>query len=367
MMAGRVKEELRGINEETCWRVVSERDARFDGAMVYGVRSTGVFCKPSCPSRRPRREQVLFFATFKAAERAGFRACLRCQPQILSKTHPQIKMVLRACRLIEEAMEESPSLAALGAERGISPHHLQRTFKSIMGITPRRYRAAHRLKHFKEQIKKGETVTNAIYEAGYGSSSRLYEKSGADLGMTPAIYRRGGQGMKINYSMTECPLGRLLVARTERGVCAVTLGDVDSLLEAALRDEYPRADIRRDEHDLTALVERILAHIKGEERQLDVPLDLQATAFQLRVWEELRRIPYGSTRSYSEVAARLGQPQATRAVARACACNPVALLTPCHRVVREDGSLSGYRWGVDRKAHLLAREKSVLVENPETV
>jgi AraC family transcriptional regulator of adaptative response/methylated-DNA-[protein]-cysteine methyltransferase len=357
MIMGKVAEKMFVISEETCWRVVSERDARFDGAMVYGVRSTGIFCKPSCPSRRPRRNQVLFFANFNAAERAGFRACLRCRPQTLSETHPQLEVVLRACRLIEESLEESPSLARLGAELGISAHHLQRTFKSIMGITPRRYSAAHRLRNFKERIKKGETVTNAIYDAGYGSSSRLYEKAGTELGMTPAVYARGGQGMKINYSITDSALGRLLVAQTVRGVCAVTLGDEDSILESALRDEYPRAEIHHDENGLAAIVKQVLAHINGEKRHLDLPLDLQATAFQLRVWEELRRIPYGDTRSYSEVAASLGQPKATRAVARACASNPVALITPCHRVVRGDGSLSGYRWGVDRKANLLAQEK----------
>src|SRR5947199_2365701 len=280
MIAGKVAEEMQVISEETCWRVVSERDARFDGAMVYGVRSTGIFCKPSCPSRRPRRNQVLFFSTFKAAEREGFRACLRCQPRTLSQMHPQIEIVLRACRLIEESIEESPSLARLGAELGMSAHHLQRTFRSIMGITPRRYGAAHRLRNFKEQVKKGETVTNAIYDAGYGSSSRLYEKSGMELGMTPAIYARGGQGMKINYSITDSSLGRLLVARTERGVCAVTLGDEDSILESALRDEYPKADIHRDENNLTSTVEQVLAHINGEERHLNLPLDLQATVFQ---------------------------------------------------------------------------------------
>lgn len=352
-------EEMQAIDEEIRWRAVQTRDAKFNGIFVYGVRSTGIYCKPSCASRKPRRERVAFFSSCEDAEAAGFRACRRCQPQNISARTPQTEMVIRACRLIEESTDDSISLAKLGAELGISPHHLQRTFKSITGVTPRQYAAAHRLEQFKAQIRRGEGVTNAMYDAGYGSSSRLYEKAPEQLGMTPKTYARGGRGMNINYTIADSPLGKLLVATTERGICAVTLGDSEAELEVSLASEYPNAEIHHNGNGMSEKIEHLLAYIAGDERQLDLPLDLQATAFQLSVWEELRRIPYGSTRSYREVAEGLGQPQAVRAVARACATNPVALVTPCHRVVKQDGSLSGYRWGVERKAKLLAREQAV--------
>jgi AraC family transcriptional regulator of adaptative response/methylated-DNA-[protein]-cysteine methyltransferase len=355
-------EEMQAIDEEIRWRAVQTRDAKFDRIFVYAVRSTGIYCKPSCASRKPRRERVTFFPSREDAEVAGFRACRRCQPQDVSARAPQTEMVIRACRLIEESNDESISLAKLGAEIGVSPHHLQRTFKSITGVSPRQYAAAHRLEQFKTQIRKGEGVTNAMYDAGYGSSSRLYEKAPEQLGMTPKTYARGGRGMNINYTVADSPLGKLLVATTKRGICAVTLGDSESELEASLAVEYPNADIHRDGNESSEAIEQLLSYLAGDERRLDLPLDLQATAFQLSVWEELRRIPYGSTRSYSEVAESLGQPKAVRAVARACATNPVALVTPCHRVVKADGSLSGYRWGVERKARLLAREKAVAVK-----
>lgn len=352
-------EEMQAMDEEIRWQAVQTRDAKFNGIFVYGVSSTGIYCKPSCASRRPRRERVAFFTSCEDAEAAGFRACRRCQPQNISARAPQTEMVIRACRLIEESTDESISLAKLGAELGISPHHLQRTFKSITGVTPRQYAAAHRLEQFKTQIRRGEGVTGAMYDAGYGSSSRLYEKAPEQLGMTPKTYARGGCGMNINYTITNSPLGKLLVATTERGICAVTLGDSETELEASLAKEYPNADIQHAENSSTEAIEQLLGYLGGDERRLDLPLDLQATAFQLSVWEELRRIPYGSTRSYREVAEGLGQPKAVRAVARACATNPVALVTPCHRVVREDGSLSGYRWGVERKAKLLAKEQAI--------
>ncbi len=352
-------EEMQAIDEEIRWRAVQTRDAKFNGIFVYGVRSTGIYCKPSCASRKPRRERVTFFPSCEEAEAAGFRACRRCQPRNVSARAPQTEMVIRACRLIEESKDDSISLAKLGAELGISPHHLQRIFKSITGVSPRQYAAAHRLEQFKTQIRRGEGVTGAMYDAGYGSSSRLYEKAPEQLGMTPKTYARGGRGMNINYTIADSPLGKLLVATTERGICAVTLGDAETELEASLVREYPNADIRRDGNGSGEAIEQLLGYLGGDERRLDLPLDLQATAFQLSVWEELRRIPYGSTRSYSEVAEGLGQPKAVRAVARACATNPVALVTPCHRVVKQDGSLSGYRWGVERKAKLLAREQAV--------
>ena len=353
----KILRELRAIEKEVYWQALEARDARFNGVFVYGVSSTGVYCKPSCPSRRPRRQKVEFFQTREEAESSGFRACLRCKPRDAAAPDPRAELVLHVCRQIEEREGVAPSLEELGAELGVSPHHLQRTFKSLTGITPRQYAAALRLKLFKSRVKEGVDVTAAMYDAGYGSSSRLYEHASKRLGMTPATYRRKGKGMNINYAIADSQLGRLLVAATERGVCSVQLGDGDEELGAALRAEYPAANIERDETRLGDTVASLLRHLEGAEPSLGLPLDLQATAFQLRGWEELRRIPYGSTRSYAEVAEAIGQPTATRAVARACATNPVALVTPCHRVVHTGGALGGYRWGVGRKERLLEQER----------
>jgi AraC family transcriptional regulator, regulatory protein of adaptative response / methylated-DNA-[protein]-cysteine methyltransferase len=349
--------ELRLIEEDIYWQALIERDARFNGIFVYGVRSTRIYCKPSCPSRRPRREQVAFFDSPGAAERERFRACLRCRPLEREARDPRVEMVLRVCRSIETHQDGAPTLLELGEELNVSPHHLQRTFKSITGITPRQYAAAHRLKQFKSRIKEGEDVTAAMYDAGYGSSSRLYEKASHQLGMTPATYRRKGKGMNINFTIVDCRLGHLLVAGTERGICSVQFGSQIEALEALLAAEYPEAVIQRDEESLRDWVDGLLHHLDGAQPDLALPLDLQASAFQTRVWEELRRIPYGETRSYSKVAEALGQPTATRAVARACATNPTALVTPCHRVIRESGELGGYRWGLERKEKLLELER----------
>lgn len=357
----RVLQELQTMDEEICWRAVQTRDASFNGIFVYGVRSTGIYCKPSCPSRRPQREQVIFFPSPLAAGQAGFRPCLRCLPH--KARGPQEEMVLRACSTIEAHTGGVLSLALLGEILGVSPHHLQRMFKRMMGVTPHQYMKANRIEQFKARIKQGADVTSATYDAGYGSSSRLYEKATDHLGMTPATYRRGGRGMNISYTVVDSHLGRMLVAATERGVCAVSFGDSDASLEAALTAEYPAAEIHRDEAGFTRWVSLLLKHLGGEQPRVDLPLDLQATAFQLRVWQELRAIPYGSTRSYAEVASAIGQPAATRAVARACATNPVALATPCHRVIRGDGNLGGYRWGLERKQALLAREHDRATRN----
>lgn len=343
--------------EENYWQAVLSRDSHSDGSFVYAVRSTGIYCNPSCPSRRPKREQVIFFRLPEAAERAGFRACRRCHPQDSVQQNTQVELVQCACRYIEEHLEDSLTLATLGTYVNMSPHHLQRVFKHIMGITPRQYAEACRLGQLKARLKEGESVTQAMYNAGYNSSSRLYERAPAQLGMTPTIYRRGGQGMQIGYTIVNCPLGRLLIAATERGICAISLGDSDTVLESALVHEYPAAEIQRDGAGFSQWVDALLSHLSGQQPHLDLPLDVQATAFQWRVWEELRAIPYGSTRSYSEVARAIGQPEAARAVARACATNPVPLLIPCHRVVREDGSSGGYRWGTERKQRLLEQEK----------
>lgn len=349
---------IRTADDDVFWQAVLSRDSRFDGRIFFGVRSTGIYCRPSCPARRPRREQVVFFQIPEAAESAGFRSCRRCRPRIAATADPQIEMVRRACRYIEDHIDTLPTLEALSAHTGVSPYHLQRVFKRVAGITPRQYAEACRLSKFKTRVKKGESVTGAMYDAGYGSSSRLYERAPSQLGMTPADYRRGGKGTRISYTTAGCSLGRLLVAATDKGVCAVRLGDSDAALEADLLSEYPAADVQRNDEALSEWVAQLLNHLEGARPHLDLPLDVQATAFQWSVWERLREIPYGSTRSYSEIAKAMGRPTATRAVARAIATNPVALVVPCHRVIREDKSLGGYRWGVERKQALLERERS---------
>jgi AraC family transcriptional regulator of adaptative response/methylated-DNA-[protein]-cysteine methyltransferase len=339
------------------WQAVQTRDASCDGLFYYAVQTTGVYCRPSCASRQPKRENVLFFALPEAARQAGFRACRRCRPDETTIRDPQAELVQSICRLIDQQLEEPPNFAAVSEAMKLSQFHLQRLFKKLMGITPRQYAEARRADRFKANVKSGRTVTDAMYEAGYGSSSRLYEKAAAQLGMTPATYRKGGKGMKIDYTIAECPLGLLLVAATDKGICSITLGDKSKGLTEDLHAEFPQAEIARDETRLRAQVKTLLAHLAGQEPHPDLPLDVQGTAFQKRVWEELRRIPYGQTASYSEIAHRTGQPTATRAVARACATNPAALLTPCHRVVRENGELGGYRWGIERKRQLLEKER----------
>ncbi len=342
--------------EAALWRAALERNADFDGVFVFGVRSTGIYCRPSCPSRRAARKHVVFFALPEDAEAAGFRACRRCRPRDARSRNPRVELVHRVCRAIDSSPDVTHSLRALSARIGVSPYHLQRTFKGVMTITPRQYADMRRMDGLKRRLRQGQDVAGATYEAGFGSSSRLYERAAAQLGMTPATYRRGGRGMDIGYSIVDCALGRLLVAATERGVCAVSLGDCDAVLEAALRAEYPNALLHQDK-SRGRWVSALVSHIDGRRPALNLPVDLQATAFQRRVWEELRRIPYGSTRTYTQVARAIGQPTAVRAVARACATNPVSVIIPCHRVIREDGSLAGYRWGLKRKQALLEKEK----------
>jgi AraC family transcriptional regulator, regulatory protein of adaptative response / methylated-DNA-[protein]-cysteine methyltransferase len=343
--------------DERFWQAVVTRDARFDGQFVFAVSSTKIYCRPSCPSRRPQRQRVKFFALPDAAEAAGFRACLRCQPRKESVADPQLELAQRVCDLLNSSEGETVKLAELAAHAGVSLFHLQRTFKRVMGISPRQYAAARRFGNFKQLVREGESVTNALYDSGFNSSSRVYEQAAEELGMTPATYGRGGRGVKISYTIADSPLGRLLVALTERGVCAVRMGDSDSELEKDLRTEFPAATIERTDAKLRASVQTILNHLNNNEPHLDLPLDIRATAFQRQVWEQLRAIPYGETVSYGDVAKALGKPGAVRAVGRACATNPVALVIPCHRVVREDESLGGYRWGLDRKRKLLAREQ----------
>jgi AraC family transcriptional regulator, regulatory protein of adaptative response / methylated-DNA-[protein]-cysteine methyltransferase len=348
--------------EQQYWDAVAHRARAADGAFVYAVTTTGVYCRPSCPSRRPNRENVQFFPLPEAAEQAGFRPCRRCRPEQQPASDAGAERVRRACRLIDEALEEGeggvPSLARLGAAVGTSAHQLQRLFRRQLGISPQDFAAARRLARVKARLRQGEGVAGALYEAGYGSSSRLYERSDAQLGMTPATYRKRGQGMVIAYTVAPCALGRLLVAATERGIAAVSLGDSDKALAAALGTEYEAATIRRDDDALGTWVKAILSFLDGKAPELSLPLDLQATAFQWRVWRELQKIPYGKTASYAEIARRIGKPKAVRAVANACAGNRAALIVPCHRVVRGDGALGGYRWGAERKAALLAAEKA---------
>lgn len=361
-----IDQQLQSANQEDYWQAVLAKDASFDGIFVYAVRSTGVYCRPSCPARRPRRKQVLFFALPEAAQQQGFRSCRRCHPQKATTRNPHAELVQRVCLYIERHLESPVTLATLSKEISMSPHHLQRVFKRIMGISPRQYTEARRLNWLKAQLKEGQTVTTALYETGYGSSSRLYEQTSVRLGMTPATYRRGGKGMQISYTIVDCPLGRLLIAITQRGLCAVSLGDSDAKLVAALLGEYPAAESHRDDVKLSAWVSSLLDHLNGEQIHFNLPLDLQATAFQWRVWEELRAIPYGSTRSYSEVAMAVGNPKAARAVARACATNPVSIVIPCHRVIREDGNLGGYRWGLECKQALLAQEQTMAQSNEDS-
>ena len=343
------------LTDDERWRIVEARDATYDGAFVYGVRSTGIYCRPGCPARRPGRAQVRFFDEPDAAERAGFRACRRCQPR---DSAARASLAERARQWIEAHGDEPFTLAELGRELGVSPAHLQRTFTAAVGVSPRQYAEARRFQAAKERLRAGDDVTRALYDAGYGSSSRFYEQANGQLGMAPGAYRRGGQGVSISYTIVDCPLGRLLVAATGRGICAVSLGGSDTALEAFLREEYPAAQIERDDAALREPVTALLAHLDGRQAALDLPLDVAGTDFQRRVWETLRMIPYGETRSYAQVAEAIGQPRAVRAVAQACGGNRAALVIPCHRVVRSDGSLGGYRWGVERKQALLATERT---------
>lgn len=348
-----------GLSEEQRWQAVLTRDGRYDGEFVYGVRSTGIYCRPICPSRRPQRKQAVFFPVPELAERAGFRPCRRCGPHLSRSSHPQLEMVRLVCRYIEDNSVGIPTLRELGTKAGVSQDHLQRVFKRIMGITPRQYAGSLRVNNFKTNVKSGSSVTNALYETGFGSSSRLYERSSDQLGMTPGAYRRGGPGLKISYTIVESPLGFLLVALTEKGVCFISLGDDEAALESALNREYPASEIRRDDAQLTEWTQAILRHLSGQLPHLGLPTALRATAFERLVWEQLSRIPYGETRSYGDIAAAVRRPGAARAVARACAANPVALLIPCHRVVRKDGDVGGYRWGSERKEALLDQERNL--------
>lgn len=341
--------------EDPRWLAVRSRDACADGRFVYSVRTTGVYCRPSCAARTPRWENVEFHATPAAAERAGFRACKRCRPTEAPLAERRAAMVATLCRFIAEA-DETPTLEALASHVGMSTYHVHRMFKAVTGLTPRAYAAAHRARRAREELARRATVTEAIHGAGYGSSGRFYEEADDVLGMTPTQYRAGGEGMEIRFAVGECSLGSILVAATGRGVCAILLGDDPQALVHDLERRFAKAEIVGADAGFEALVAKAVGLVEDPRVGVDLPLDVRGTAFQQRVWQALRQVPAGRTTSYAELARRLGQPNATRAVAQACAANPVAIAIPCHRVVRTDGDVSGYRWGVERKRALLAKE-----------
>ncbi|HWK44834.1 MAG TPA: bifunctional DNA-binding transcriptional regulator/O6-methylguanine-DNA methyltransferase Ada [Stellaceae bacterium] len=341
--------------DATRWQVVLRRDASADGTFYYSVRTTGVYCRPSCPSRLARRENVAFHASREAAERAGFRPCKRCRPDEPTGNRRHAEAIAAACRLIEAA-EEPPALAELAEAVGLSPFHFHRVFKTVTGVTPRAYAAALRTRRVRDGLATSATVTEAIYDAGFNASSRFYEQSAGMLGMTPGTFRRGGTDTEIRFAVGQCSLGAVLVAATDKGVCAIQLGDDPDQLVHDLQDRFPKAILEGRDIAFKRMVAQVVGFVEAPRQGLDLPLDVRGTAFQQRVWQALRQIPSGQTASYAEIAARIGAPSAVRAVAGACAANPAALAIPCHRVVRTDGSLSGYRWGVERKRVLLQRE-----------
>ena len=342
------------ISDADAWRAVERRDKEFDGRFVYAVRSTGVFCKPSCPSRRALRANVQFFSTTGSAERAGFRACRRCRPTDESTIHPSVES---ARAYLDAHADRLVSLGELAKAVGMSASHLQRSFKQAIGVSPKEYQSERRMRRFKSRLRAGDTVSRATYEAGFGSSSRVYERSSTSLGMTPAAYRRGGAGVRISYTIADAAVGRVLIATTTRGVCAVELGASDVDVERALRADFPNATIERDDEAHETWVRAVLGRVRDPRQGTHrIPLDFAGTEFQRRVWDALRAIPAGETRSYAEVARAIGEPKASRAVARACASNRLAVVVPCHRVLRGDGDISGYKWGVARKRLLLSQE-----------
>jgi AraC family transcriptional regulator of adaptative response/methylated-DNA-[protein]-cysteine methyltransferase len=351
------RDVISGTAAARFWQATVNRDHRADGRFVFAVRSTHIYCRPSCPARRPLRQNAVFFRTPEEAEHRGFRPCRRCQPKELQSA---VALVAKAAALFGDSNEENIRLEAIAARIKASPEKLRRAFRTMTGLAPRDFAEAARMNRFKKLLRDGQSITEALYACGFGSPSRIYEKTNSQLGMTPAAYRKGAPGMQIEYSITKSSLGHVLVAATERGISAIYLGENDKQLVSELRAEYPKAGLRASSGGHAPWVQEVLKRIDGDRPSLDLPLDVQATAFQRRVWQELQKIPLGSTRTYTQVARALGKPNSVRAVARACATNPVSIVVPCHRVIRTDGQLAGYRWGLKRKQELLEREGSRL-------
>jgi len=344
------------LSDDDRWQALVQRDPRACGEFVYGVLTTGVYCRPACASRLPNRENVRFFDTSEEAEKAGFRPCRRCKPESTDLQRPQIRAVLEACKRIGEA-DEPLSLEEMAHSVDMSPFHFQRLFKKIVGVTPKQYTMEKRANRVRERLTKGATVTEAMYDAGFGSSSRFYDKATPTLGMKPSVYKNGAQDVRIRFATVPCFLGLVLVAATGQGICAIDFGDTAEALEENLRRRFPKAEFQNRDPRFTAMIAKVLAFLENPHRSRpDLPLDVQGTAFQRRVWLALQEIPPGDTVSYAGIASRIGKPKAARAVAKACAANPIAVAIPCHRVVRGDGQLGGYRWGVERKRVLLERE-----------
>lgn len=343
--------------DDARYAAVVANDRSADGRFVVAVKTTGIYCRPVCPSRTPKRRNVEFFSVPEEARAAGYRACRRCHPDDAAPRDPRLDPVRAACRVIERAEDAAPTLEELGAAAGLSPYHLQRTFKAVMGVSPRQYWDARRLGRLKHNLRAGEDVTSALYGAGYGSSSRLYEKAKGQLGMTPASYGKGGDGAVIAYGFADTALGRVIVGATKSGICFVGLGDSDEDLVDELRGDFPKATLAADPAGLGETVAEVARMLEGREPHAELPLDIRGTAFQRQVWEALRAIPMGETRTYAELAAEIGRPKAIRAVGSACANNPVSLIVPCHRAVGTDGTLRGYRWGLSRKQALIETER----------
>ena len=346
---------IKQTTDDPRWAAVLARDSAQNGKFYYSVATTGIYCKPSCGARLPRVHNVAFHESCMAAEQAGFRPCKRCKPDQVDQAQQHTNIVAQACRFITDA-ETEPTLDEIAQHVGISAYHFHRLFKSITGVTPKAYAKAHRLTRVRNELRKSATITDAIYDAGFASNSQFYTQSNQNLGMTATQYRQGGADTIIHFALGQCTLGAILVARSTRGICTIALDDTPEQLLQALQDQFPHAELIGAEADFEQQIARVIAFVDTPQIGLDLPLDIRGTAFQQRVWQALRAIPVGETVSYSELAQRIGSPQSTRAVANACSANTLAVAIPCHRVVRQNGDLSGYRWGIERKQKLLAAE-----------
>ncbi len=345
--------------ESTRWQALVERNQQANDMFVYGVLTTNIYCRPVCSSRLPKQENVKFFDSWQVAEKTGFRACKRCSPQLSDKADPSINAIISACKLIETS-ENLPSLNELANRVGLSSYHFHRMFKKIVGLTPKQYALEKRLSQVRANLQTDASITDTVYNARFESSSRFYETATSSLGMKPTKYRRGGLGIKIRFAIVQSYLGYVLVAATEQGICKIDFGDSQELLEELLKKTFPNADLQTNDSGFQTLVEQVLTFLEAPNRGLSLPLDIQGTAFQRRVWAALQNIAPGTTSSYLQVATQIGSPKAVRAVAQACASNNIAVAIPCHRVIRNNGDLAGYKWGINRKQRLLEQESSFL-------